>query len=793
MGSFFLNRFAFTSTLLFVCVLCLLQTSAANAQSRNRGVVILNPQNGQDDLPGEIRSEILAILADVKNVKVVTKQVPESAAEADLDAFVRQIYNDPSAAVVVVADVGLNQAFARRQTFSKPTILPFVFDSTFNGLQSADGTSGVRNLAYTAPELDLVSEFQTFTTVAPIRKATLVSNARVIRRLNSAVANNAINSARTAGFELSIQPFDNSVSDLLEKLPTDTDAVFLALLPDSSTADIQALLPALTARGIATYAISNERYVTLGALASNAPSADATRIARRTAVHVFEILSGTPASTLPVSIDSADQLTINMATARALNISPSFDVLSTAKLINNIEETVARIYSLTQVARLAVDENLALMAQRFQAQQAKARIAEARGQLLPQVSADVSFLQRRETTNVRSGFAARNSTDGSITLTQSIFTEEFWAAYAIQKYSALSERALLREVELDIIQSATQTYLSVLREKTSLEQAVFNLDITRENLRLARNRVSVGTEDASDLYRWQSEQATAQQAVLASKAAYEQLRQQLNQILNRPIKEPFGVTVERLENPDLLITDGRITQLISNAFDLAAMTDYFVELGLERSPELTQAQASIDSSNRQLRSDKRQLWMPDVSVVGNYSNNFDEAREMSPGGFIGEDDWSVTVQASIPLFEGGSRYSRIKQSRLAVRQSKTSLQNTENQIEQDVRNAVEALKASFTSIPLAKEAEVAAEKNYKLVSSAYAQGKRDIINVLDAQDSLISAREAALNAVFNFLIDLMNTQRAIGGFDFFLDDRQKLEFSTELTRRVEANRGKQRP
>ncbi|MEM9880339.1 MAG: TolC family protein, partial [Pseudomonadota bacterium] len=101
-----------------------------------------------------------------------------------------------------------------------------------------------------------------------------------------------------------------------------------------------------------------------------------------------------------------------------------------------------------------------------------------------------------------------------------------------------------------------------------------------------------------------------------------------------------------------------------------------------------------------------------------------------------------------------------------------------------------AVRASFASIPLAQEAEAAAEQNYELVAASYAQGQRDIINVLDAQEALISAREAALNAVFAFLIDLMTTQRAIGGFDFFLDDTQRLEFSSELIRRVDANQRK---
>ncbi|MEM7571028.1 MAG: TolC family protein, partial [Pseudomonadota bacterium] len=755
-------------------------TFNAAAQRPQRTIVIVEDEGSEDTLTLALKREIGAIVADTNEARIRSVPIPAGATDAQIDDILQRIYAAPDTSVVVIADISLNQSFARKTRFAKPTLLPFVFDAGFSGLKKVGETSGTKNLTYTAPDFEFIEEFETFASVAPIKNAVLLSSDRVVRAISESTKTKARAAAKSLGFSIEIVAYDTAAGALSKPLARDVDTVFVGVLPEVSNAQIRALLSQLTAQGIATYALASEQFVELGALATNAPSADTTRLARRAAINVAELLAGVPAQSLPVSMNLNDQLTINMATARALKVAPPFDVLLSARLLNDIDESAGPVYSLTQVARQAVSANLALMAQRFQAQQAQARISETRGALLPQVSAGLSYLQRRQTNNVQAGFAPQSTTDGSITLSQSIFTEEFWAAYAIEKYSALSEKALLREVELDIIQAAVETYLAILREKTSLEQAVFNLDITRENQRLARNRVDVGTEDASDLFRWQSELATAKQTVLAANAGYEQLRQQLNQILNRPINEPFSVTIETLENPDLLIVDERITSLISNAYDLEVLSDYFVEVGLERSPEIDQAEVAIKSNARQLKSNKRQFWLPDISLVGQYSNNLDEDRVLSMVGLPAQDDWSVTVQASIDLFEGGARFSRVEQSRLAVRQSQTSLRNIENQVEQDIRNALEVMTASFTSIPLARDAEVAAQKNYDLVAEAYAQGKRDIINVLDAQDALVDAREAALNAVYNFLINLMTTQRAIGGFDFFLDDREKLAFNNEL-------------
>ena len=65
----------------------------------------------------------------------------------------------------------------------------------------------------------------------------------------------------------------------------------------------------------------------------------------------------------------------------------------------------------------------------------------------------------------------------------------------------------------------------------------------------------------------------------------------------------------------------------------------------------------------------------------------------------------------------------------------------------------------------------AAKKNLDLVTDAYSRGAVSILDLLDAQNAALIAEETATNAVFDFLIDLMNLQRSLGGFDFFLDEQ----------------------
>ena len=86
--------------------------------------------------------------------------------------------------------------------------------------------------------------------------------------------------------------------------------------------------------------------------------------------------------------------------------------------------------------------------------------------------------------------------------------------------------------------------------------------------------------------------------------------------------------------------------------------------------------------------------------------------------------------------------------------------------------------------PSAVAAE-ASRKNYELVSDAYARGTVTVLELLDAQDTSLTASASAAESLYSFLITIMSVQRAVGGYDYLLspDDREALaeEFRRTLT------------
>ena len=108
--------------------------------------------------------------------------------------------------------------------------------------------------------------------------------------------------------------------------------------------------------------------------------------------------------------------------------------------------------------------------------------------------------------------------------------------------------------------------------------------------------------------------------------------------------------------------------------------------------------------------------------------------------------------------------------------------STEERVEEQIRNQLHAAQASYAQIDLSRAAADASRRNYELVSDAYARGTVTIIELLDAQDTSLTASAAAAESLYNFLITIMTLQRAVGGYDFLLTPQERSELADEFRR-----------
>lgn len=705
----------------------------------------------------------------------------------------QRLQNDDEVDMVLALGWMASQIAATSPALHKPTFAPFIANTEVMGIAPQDNASGINYLNYLSTETRFEEELNTFLKVVPFTQLSLLLDEANYQFFADDLKR-AEKTAKQKGVKINFIRHKNADDDLLAKIPQNAQAVMLTFLPRLTNETKKALVDGLIARQLPSFNWMGNVSVEEGILMSTRPLADWQRLARRNALNMQAVLRGKLASEQAVLIEKNPQLSINMATARAIDVSPDFNILDSSHLLYKDPESKAAAMDLSSVARSAIQANLNIVTGKIGLKANAKNISEARSILFPKITGNLSYVQANaDNPFVEIGFSPEKRTQGSIRLEQALFSERALAYLAVQKHLQIAKEEQQRALELDIVQQATNTFLNILIAQTQYSILQNNLELTRAHLNLANNRVQAGTANMADVYRWESEIAKVRQQVLSAKSRLEQAKDVLNLILHRPIQQRYSFQPATMDDPALLISHKALLNIVTNEKGFELMSQFFVEEGLSSSPELATLKAQSNAQARQLDSDKRSYWSPDIALFGEVSEVYDETISQSMIGFnISLEDqttWQAGVNLSLPLFEGGARQARIARSRLGLQQLNTQQQFAHDKIEQVIRSRLHAIHASYPTIRLSREAAQAAHKSYEIVKDNYSNGTLSVTDLLDAQTASLAAEQSAANAVYAFLIDLMNLQRSVGQFDFFLNDPQGEHMAKRL-RRFIASSGK---
>ncbi len=749
----------------------LLATTAQAAKVINIGTVTDGVMEHASWSPELFKKELLALTQADFDVRFPeAKQLDGGWSAQGIAAVHKQLQDDPEVDMVLAVGYVSSAIAAQQQPLHKPTFAPFIMDAELLGVVGESGGSGVRNLNYLSSGANFVRDLQVMNSVAQCHNiAVFLGEADY--EAQPGLINRAHEVTMAAGVELQFIQFRGANDNPAQRLSPAIDCVVVSGQGQLSTPAMKVVIETLIEKRLPSYSLLDAGLVEQGLLMAEAPPTNWRRLARRNALNMHEVIHGGLAEDQPVTMEEKRRLIINMATARAIGISPRFNLLDDAVQIHEQPQPRGRLLTLASVAEEAVAANLDLLAASQGLEVGQSVVEQAEAGLWPQLHARVGHQRMNDDSSaVVSGAAAEQSTSAAIVLNQLIYSDAVKANVSIQQSLQQNRQALKQQLELDIIQEASVTYLNLLKAQTFLQIRRENMELSRTNLELARDRQKIGVANPAEVYRWESQLATSRQVLLEAAAQLNQSRDALNRLLHRPLDEPFIAEPATLDDPRLIVSRKELFDYVNNDRAYQLLGEFMLKEGVEKAPELYALDALLSASQRELSANRRAYWHPTVSFQGEVSRVLDEQRL---AGLPDEDrtDWSVGVNLSLALFEGGGRSAKVAGSRMNVRQLQTQRDATRKRVEQRIRVALHEIGASYPSIQLSKDAATAAKKNLDLVTEAYSRGVVSILDLLDAQNAALIAEETATNAVFDFLIDLMNLQRGACGFDFFLDEK----------------------
>lgn len=743
------------------------------------------------DGPSERVESLRALF--LKEIRAVNRGEFDIRAPADLQleadrtlsgvrAVLDKVLADPRTDLVVALGVLASHTAAMRPRLPKPVVAPLISNHMLQDLPYKDGSSGKRNLSYVSLDVDIRRDLTAFREIVPFTRVAFLLDGEIMVAIPG-VRDEVARLARELGMTITPVAVSDAAAPILAAIPKETQAVYVGPLPGLSSVEYQRLVAGLKERRLPSFAFEGKSDVERGLLVGIAPAVQMERLARRVALNARRILLGEDASTLPVAFARAEGLTLNMRTARAIGFSPDWQVLTRAELLHDEPELQGQPLTLADAVRDALELNLNIRISQSNVIAGKENIREARSALLPRIGLTGRGIAIDEDDAAAVPGRAERTTSGSLTLEQTLYSEPAWANLEVQKQLQAARVSEREQVRLDIVLETAQAYLDILRAKTNARVQKDNLRLSRSNLELAQARRRIGTAGPSEVYRWESEIANAQRAVVEAQSQRRVAEIALNALLYLPLEEVVATVEVGLGEPTLITSQQRLYDLIDNPASFSLLRDFIVQDAFTAVPELRRIDARIQAQERTLESARRAYWQPTLSLRADRTETLSrDGVRGAPLPGIDDTENTISLQLSFPLFTSGARSATKTKAYEELTGLYVQRQATARRIEQRVRAALYTTRSAYTAIRLSRQAADAAESNFVVVRDAYSRGTVSILDLLDAQNAALVADLRAATAVYDFVRALMEVERAAARFDFFLTPQDQADWFARVDR-----------
>jgi outer membrane protein len=181
-----------------------------------------------------------------------------------------------------------------------------------------------------------------------------------------------------------------------------------------------------------------------------------------------------------------------------------------------------------------------------------------------------------------------------------------------------------------------------------------------------------------------------------------------------------------------------------------------IDSGRSRHPLVTSAQYTVDTAQYAVKAAEGTLY-PTVTLESAVQKRWD----LAPGSF---DQLQGTVlgRVAVPIYQGGSEYSIIRQAKETLGQRRIELDVQRDLVRASVVQAWSSLQATKAQIIAAQAQVTATEVALNGVREEARVGQRTTLDVLNAQQELVNARVSLVTAQRDRVVASYTLLAAVG-------------------------------
>lgn len=325
--------------------------------------------------------------------------------------------------------------------------------------------------------------------------------------------------------------------------------------------------------------------------------------------------------------------------------------------------------------------------------------------------------------------AAQTLFDGFITANTTEFAES----------QVRGSRETLRNTEQQVLLDGVTAYMNVIQAIALLDLQRQNLAALEQELRATRDRFNVGEVTRTDVAQAEARVADAQYGVSQAVANLSASRAVYRQVIGvEPGKLTFPASIERM---------------------LPSNVDRVISLGLSQHPAVKASQFAVDAAMFQVKVAEGAL-MPNLSLQGQLSQGYDSSISVASTGAA-----AVTLNLSVPIYQGGVEYANIRQSKELLSQARIEVDVNRDAIRAQAVQFWGSLEAAKSQIQAAQAAVAANTLALQGVREEWRVGQRTTTDVLNAQRDLTNSRSALVVAQRDRVVAAYSLVSTVGKLD----------------------------
>lgn len=415
-------------------------------------------------------------------------------------------------------------------------------------------------------------------------------------------------------------------------------------------------------------------------------------------------------------------------------------------------------YSLEKAVEIALQNKEALKASALDLRSSKQDIKSSYSGILPSLRASTTMTESRfpeqtvgfnqSSGEILSDVSSITSASSNISINQNIYDGGvWWNNIRLAKNNYKISDQFNRQIKTNIIRNVHFAYFNYLKAMQLLGVARSNLMSSQQQLALVEQKFDLGSAKKTDLLKAKVRFGQARVDLISNDASLKSAY--------RNLKNAMGLINT---NDEFSISD------VERPLEIIPEFETGFELIQKFNPSIKAKQYQIVAAKIGTKIAKGSR-MPNISISASAFGTAESISDAVSNSYGDNQRTNTSLSISLPLYSGNTISTRIQKAKLTVNKQESEYLTQLEDLSVQLKDLIDQLQNFSEIIPINETVLESAEEDLKLSQVRYSQGSTTILEVLNAQVSVVQAKSSLVRSKYDAFIQQANLKALLGTLD----------------------------